>query len=420
MINKDERLIFHIDVNSAFLSWSAVYYKQKGSLIDLRDIPSIVGGDPITRHGIVLARSAPAKSLGIKTAESIYSAREKCPELVIVKPAYELYVNCSNALIKILSQYTPQIQRFSIDECFLDFTGMTHLYEDYMGLAYNIKERIKKELGFTVNIGISTNKLLAKMGGELKKPDMIHTLFPDEIKTKMWPLPVEELMMVGRATAPKLNQLNIFTIGDLANYNINILRYKLKSYGMLIWKYANGIDDSEVRKSNHIVMKGIGNSTTISFDVADKETAHQVILSLSEKVGMRLRESENYCRLVEICIRNANFINYSHQRKIYSSTDCTKKISQVACQLFDEIWQGEPIRHLAVRVSDLCTNEYCQSTLWDDKNIEKERAVDKVVDSLRQKFGDKSIVRATFLHSPIKGVSGGVGEEDYPSMSSIL
>lgn len=420
MKNNYKKLIFHIDVNSAYLSWEAAYRLQHGSEIDLREVPSVVGGDPVTRHGIVLAKSIQAKKLGVETGEPIYSAKQKCPELLIVSPHYDLYIICSNAMEEILYEYTPCIQKFSIDESFLDFSNMSHMYPDPIKLAYKIKERIKNELGFTVNVGISSNKFLAKMAGDLKKPDMIHTLFPEEIKEKMWPLPVSDLFMVGSSTLPKLNKLNIFTIGDLANYDLGILKSALKSHGELIWKYANGIDSSEVRKSNHVDMKGLGNSTTIPFNVEDIETAHKAILSLSEMVGMRLRNSRNCCQLVSISVRNTNFINYSHQRKIYSPTDNTKKIASVACKLFDELWKGEPIRHFGVRVSELCTNEYYQGSFFDDQNLEKNRAIDKTIDSLRLRYGSSSIVRATFIHSAIKSLSGGVGEEDYPVMTSIL
>lgn len=417
---KHRDLIFHIDVNSAYLSWESTYRLQHGDKIDLRTLPSVIGGDPVTRHGIVLAKSILAKEYNIKTGEAIYSAKQKCPELIIVPPRYDLYMMCSSAMHEILQEYTPLIQRFSIDESFLDFSNIKHLYSDPVELAYKIKDRIKKELGFTVNIGISSNKLLAKMAGDLKKPDMVHTLFPEEIKEKMWPLPVQDLFMVGRATLPKLNKLNIYSIGDLATYDLNVLMAALKSQGKLIWEYANGIDNSEVRKSNHIEMKGMGNSTTIRFDVEDKETAHKVILSLTEMVGMRLRYSQNCCKLIAISIRSYEFINYSHQRKIYNPTDNTKKIAKVACDLFDEVWKGEPVRHLGVRVSELCTNEYCQSSIFDEKNVEKDRAIDRAIDELRQKFGSKTIIRAAFINSGIKGLSGGVGEEEYPVMTSIL
>lgn len=414
------RLIFHIDVNSAYLSWEAAYRLQQGEQIDLRTIPSVVGGDEASRHGIVLTKSIPAKKFNIQTGETLHSARMKYQKLVVVPPRYWLYMQCSSAMNKILQEYTPNIQRFSVDESFLDFSNMENLYPDYMELAETIKERIKGELGFTVNIGISSNKLLAKVASDFKKPDRIHTLFPNEIKQKMWPLPVEELFMVGRATAPKLHKLNINTIGDLANYDLEFLKGKLKSQGEVIFNYANGIDYSEVRKSNYIEMKGIGNSTTIAFDVIDKETAHKVLLSLCETVGMRLRDSKNCCTVVSISVRGSDFTFYSHQKKLLVATDSTRKIWEVACYLFDNVWEGNPIRHLGVHVTEFCGNDFYQSSLLDTFNYDKDSKLNKVVDEIRLRFGHDAISRSCFLHSGLSSMCGGVGEEDYPIMSAML
>lgn len=413
-------VIFHIDVNSAYLSWEASYRLQQGEGLDLRTIPSVVGGDETSRHGIVLAKSIPAKKYSIKTGETLFEARRKCKELVIVPPRYWLYMQCSSAMNEILQEYTPVIQRFSVDESFLDFSNMEHIYPDYIALAKNIKERIKKELGFTVNIGISNNKLLAKVASDFKKPDRIHTLFPNEIKKKMWPLPVEDLFMVGRATVPKLHKLNINTIGDLANYDISIIKSILKSHGEVIWNYANGIDNSKVRKGNYIEMKGIGNSTTISFDVEDKETAHKVLLSLCETTSMRLRDSENCCRVVSVSIRGSDLINYSRQKKLITATDSTRKIYETACYLFDDVWNGNPIRHLGVRLTDFCNNDFYQYNLLDSFNYDKDKRLNRAVDAIRLKYGNNAIIRSCFLHSGLSSMCGGIGEEDYPLMSSIL
>ncbi len=414
------RLIFHIDVNSAYLSWEAAYRVQQGEKVDLREIPSIVGGDEESRHGIVLAKSIPAKKYKIQTGETLYNARIKCPDIVIVPPRYWLYMQCSNALNNILQEYTPNIQRFSVDESFLDFSDMESLYPDYMVLAETIKERIKKELGFTVNIGISNNKLLAKVASDFKKPDRIHTLFPNEIKEKMWVLPVEDLFMVGRATVPKLHNLNIFTIGDLANYDINALKKSLKSHGVLIWNYANGIDNSEVRKSNYIEMKGMGNSTTTAFNVEDKETAYKVLLSLCETVGMRLRDSKNCCRVVSISLRGTDMGFYSRQKKLDSPTDSTRKIYEMCTYLFDDAWRGLPLRHLGVHVTDLCNNDYYQYSLLDTFDYDKDRRINKAIDDIRLKYGRDAVYRSCFVNSGLRCMCGGVGEEDYQIMSSIL
>lgn len=413
-------LIFHIDVNSAYLSWEAAYRLQQGEKLDIRTIPSVIGGDESSRHGIVLAKSISAKKYNIKTGESLYEARRKCHELAVFPPRYWLYMQCSSAMHEILEEYTPIIQKFSVDESFLDFSNMENLYPDYMKLAETIKERIKRELGFTVNIGISNNKLLAKVASDLKKPDKIHTLFPDEIEKKMWPLSVEDLYMVGRATVPKLHKLNINTIGDLASYDVDILKNILKSHGELIWNYANGIDNSKVRKSNYIEMKGIGNSTTISFDVEDRETAHKVLLSLCETVGMRLRDSGNCCTVVSLFIRGNDLISYSRQKKLSTATDSTRKIYEGACYLFDNVWKGKSIRHLGVHITDFCNNDFYQYNLLDSFNYDKDRKLNKVVDEIRLKYGNKAIIRSCFLNSGLNPICGGVGEEEYPLMSSML
>ncbi len=414
------KLVFHIDVNSAYLSWEAVYRLQQGYEIDLREIPSVVGGDEASRHGIVLAKSIPAKQYHIHTGETLHNARIKCPDLVVIPPRYSLYMKCSSAMNSILKEYTPGIQRFSVDESFMDFSDMEHLYPSYLELAEIIKRRIKNELGFTVNIGISSNKLLAKVASDLKKPDRVHTLFHNELKDKMWPLPVGELFMIGRATEPKLHKLNIFTIGDLANYDLELLKYKLKSYGELIWNYANGIDDSYVRPSNYIAMKGIGNSTTTAFDVEDKETAYMFLLSLSETVGMRLRDSGNCCRVVSISLRGRDMLFYGMQKKIDVATDSTRRIYEVACYLFDKLWKGNPLRHLGVRVTEFCNNDFQQCSMLDNFDYEKDSRINTVVDNIRLKYGTGSIVRSCFLHSGLNPMCGGVGEDDYPMMSSLL
>ncbi|HEY8805760.1 MAG TPA: DNA polymerase IV [Clostridium sp.] len=416
------RLIFHIDANSAYLSWEAAYRLQQGEKIDLREVASVVGGDEESRHGIVLTKSIPAKKFDIHTGETLYNARAKCPNIVIVPPRYWLYMKCSAAMHQIFQEYTPKIQRFSIDESFLDFSNMELLYPDYIELAKTIKERIKNELGFTVNIGISNNKLLAKVASDFKKPNRIHTLFPNEIKSKMWPLPVEDLFMVGRATAPKLHSLNINTIGELANYNLEILKNKLKSHGQVIWNYANGMEFSEVRKSNYIEMKGIGNSTTIPFDVYDRDTAHIVLLSLCETVSMRLRDSKNCCTVVSINVRGSDMISYSRQKKLIVATDSTRKIYEIACYLFDNVWKGNTIRHLGIHITDFCSNEFYQCSLLDSFDYEKDKTINDTVDKIRIKYGSKAVVRSCFLHSGLNSMSGGMadGEEDYPLMSAKL
>ena len=413
----NQRIIFHIDVNSAYLSWTAAHKLQQGETLDLRTVPSVVGGDVESRHGIVLAKSIPVKKYNIQTGEPIYKALGKCKGLIVVPPNYNLFMKCSNAMVELLREYSSEIQRFSVDECFLE---MSNYKENYLKKAEEIKSRIEKELGFTVNIGISNNKLLAKMASDFKKPNNIHTLFPEEIEKKMWPLPVEDLFMVGRATKPKLNKLNIYTIGELARYDYDILIRVFKSFGKTLYEYASGIDDSEVRKSNHVNIKGMGNSTTIAYDIDTTEEAFKVLLSLTETTAARLRKSGNLCSLVAVSIKTNDFISYSHQRKLIAPTDSTNIIFNNIKEAFTRSWKGEAIRHLGVRVTEFNNNDFYQSSIFEDNNVEKYRKLDKAMDNIRAKYGTTSVIRSTFLYSGVRPLTGGNGEEDYLFMSSIL
>ncbi len=414
------KIIFHIDVNSAYLAWEAVHRLQHGETLDLRTIPSAVGGDPVKRHGIILAKSYAAKPYKIQTGESLMSAFQKCPTLTVVPPHYELYVRSSNALMALVGEYSAQIQRYSIDECFVDFTEMTHLFGDPLEVANIIRERVKKELGFTVSIGISSNKLLAKVASDMKKPDGVTTLYPEEISEKMWPLPVGDLFMVGRATLEKLTALGIKTIGDLANYDLDVLKSFMKSHGALIWNYANGIEDSTVKNSKRLAIKSIGNSSTLSFDIDNRKEAYLMLLSLCEMVGMRLRDSQYLARLVSVSYKTHKFISSGHQKKFEMPTDHTTEIYKIACKLFDEIWDETPIRHLGVRVSELCENDFVQLHLFDAYSKDKNNRLDATIDAIRARFEPKAIVRGCFVGSGIKPMTGGVGDDEFPMMSSIL
>lgn len=415
-----ERTIFHIDVNSAYLSWSAAYQlQQKISCIDLRTVPSIVGGDESKRHGIVLAKSIPAKKFGIVTGESLFSARGKCSSLVIVPPNYKLFMQCSDYMVAIFKEFFPLVERYSVDECFLDYTTMEHHHGSPVQFAHYLKNRIAKELGFTVNVGISSNKLLAKMASDFQKPDRVHTLYPHEIQKKMWPLPVGNLFMVGRATKRKLHALGIYTIGQLACTDPELLHGHFKSHGYVIHAFANGLDDSTVKPCAPKA-KGMGNSTTIAFDVEDARTAKLVLLSLTETVCMRLRDAQMLAGLVSISIKSNEFVALSHQMQLPEATAITHKIYQATCGLFDEAWSKEPIRHLGVRVSALVSNENTQLSLFDFEKHEKLSALDASIDQIRLKYGKTSVIRASFLHSGLRPLNGGMPEENYPIMSSLL
>lgn len=418
MVSDDDKLIFHVDVNSAYLSWTAVKMLQYGSTLDIRNIPSVIGGSEENRHGIILAASIPAKKYGIKTGESIFEAKLKCKDLAIYPPDYNHYVKSSDALYEMLCEYSPKIQRYSIDECFMD---CSHFKDNYKRIAMRLKMRISEELGFNCNIGISTNKLLAKMASDFKPKNTIHTLFKHEMPLKMWDLPVEDLFMVGRASSAKLHKLNINTIGDLAHTDVNLLINKLHSHGKLIYEYANGVDYSEVRKSNYLEIKGIGNSTTIAYDVETMDEAFKILLSLTESVAMRLRDSNSLCRLVAVSIKTNQFAHYSHQKQLNNHTDSTEVIFKGVKEAFKEVWKGEKIRQLGIRVTKLSSNEYFQETLFDFQKSEKQRKLDKTLDDLRNKYGKECVIRSTFLHSGVRPINGGTGShEDYPMMSSLL
>lgn len=283
-------IIYHIDVNSAFLSWEATkQLSENADAPDIRTFPSVIGGNEEMRHGIVLAKSPSAKKYGIVTGEPLIQARRKCPDLKVYPPNFSLYVERSKEFLALLERYAPSIEAYSIDEAFCDMTGTTGLYGDPVAFAHTLKDTIENELHFTVNIGVSSNRLLAKMASDFEKPNKVHTLFPDEIATKFWPLPIENLFFVGKSTAKKLRSLGITTIGELAQSNHDMIVSVFKSHGDTIWNYANGIESTELTHATP-ANKGYGNSTTIHFDVTDSATAKHVLLSL------RNRRCQNPCR----------------------------------------------------------------------------------------------------------------------------
>ena len=283
------RIIFHIDVNAAFLSWTAAYRCQVlGEQQDLRDIPAAIAGEKANRHGIILAKSLPAKRMGVKTGEPIFQAVKKCPQLVTAPPDYALYTQASRRFIALLRSFTPLVEQYSIDEAWADMTGTERLYGSPVLAARTIKQQIREQLGFTVNIGVAPNKLLAKIAGDFEKPDRVHTLFPEEIPEKLWPLPVRELFLVGRATEEKLHRLGIRTIGALAKSDPALLQRYLHKPGLRLWHYANGrCDDALLPEQPE--NKGYGNSTTLPADVTDFPQAERVLLRLCETVGTRHR-----------------------------------------------------------------------------------------------------------------------------------
>lgn len=408
-----KNIIFHIDVNSAFLSWEAVYrLKHLGGTIDLRNIPAAVGGDMSKRHGIILAKSIPCKPYKIQTGEPVTDALKKCPQLTLVPPNYELYEKSSKAFISILRQFSPKVEQYSIDEAYLDMTGTQKLFGSPVIAATTIKDRIYQELGFTVNVGISSNKLLAKMASDFKKPNRVHTLFPEEIEEKMWPLSVGDLFFVGNATEKKLYTLGIRTIGELAKSELYMLTSVLKKQGEVVWNFANGNDISVV-EPEQASNKGYGNSTTIPFDVSDSGTAKMVLLSLAETIGRRLRKDNSKIEVVSVGIRLFDLSYVSHQCVLPYSTNITNEIHSVAGRLFDEMWDGTPIRHLGIHTSRVTNDDNMrQLSLFETDDFEKLERMDQAVDKIRERFGTDAIMRASFAkQQSIDHSSGGISKE---------
>lgn len=395
----NQRIIYHIDVNSAFLSWQACHMlKTAPDSVDIRTIPSVIGGSEKLRHGIVLAKSSPAKKYNIQTAETLVSARKKCPGLVIVPPDYEIYVRYSSRFIDLLQQYAPVIEQYSIDEVFCDMTGTEKLYGNPVDFAHRLKNIIKKELGFTVNIGVSENKLLAKMASDFEKPDKVHTLFPSEIREKMWPLPVNELFFSGKSSVAKLHSLGIHTIGELASTDVSILRSVLKKQGEVLWNYANG-HDLELVTDHKVPAKGFGNSVTTAFDVTDEYAAGNILLSLCETVGARIRAAKAYISVVTVTIVGNDFSRYSRQTSLPSTTDSTEMIYEISRKLFSEIWNGTPIRLLGVSTGKAQNESYEQLTLFDNTKNDRLKQLDSAIDRIRHQYGEDSLIRASFLET---------------------
>lgn len=399
-----DRIIFHIDVNSAYLSWSSLKNLENGSDTDLRTLPSIIGGDMERRHGVVLAKSIPAKAYGVSTGEPIVNALRKCPQLLIEPPDHELYHSRSLELMGFLSDICPDIEQVSVDECYMDYTPVSGKYASPAEAATVIKDKIYDKFGYTVNVGISDRKVLAKMASDFKKPNLVHTLYTNEIKEKMWPLPVSSLYMCGRSSVDTLHKLEILTIGDLARADKGILSAHLKSHGILLWEYANGIDASGVI-TTPIDLKGIGNSITLKRDALTKEDAYKALLSLSETVGRRLRDSGQLAGMISTEIKYSSFQTVSHQTTLETPVCTTDTVYKTACMLFDEIWSGMPIRLLGIRTSKLVSEEEpVQLSLFDltppaahREDTARQKQLDMALDSIRNKYGNDSVVRGSLL-----------------------
>ena len=410
----EKTYIFHVDANSAFLSWTAAYrVNVLGEREDLREIPSIVGGDQEKRHGIVLAKSIPAKKYGIRTGEAVLTAREKCPGLIVVPPDYGLYVAASRAFIGKLKEYCDRVIQYSIDEAWAVFKGFEKLYGQgqMLNFAHRLKDEIRDELGFTVNIGVSTNFLLSKMAGDFSKPDKVHTLFPEEVPAKMWPLPVSDLFFVGRATAAKLHRLGIYTIGELAAADEGLIEAHLKQPGLVVQGYARG-RDLQPSVFTHNANKGYGNSMTAPADITETETARHLLLSLCETVGTRLREDNVRISVVSVHITTCEFIHAGRQMQLLTATDVTEEIYRAACTVFDRLWDGKiPVRQIGVHTSGVQADAGRQYNLFDLQKFDRLEKLGRTVDCIRKKYGEDAVFRAGFLNGRVPHMGGGTDKE---------
>lgn len=391
------RIVMHIDVNNAFLSWEAIYLLKQGYKYDIRESYAVIGGDEASRHGIVLAKSNAVKKLGIVTGESLYSARKKCRVLKVYPAHHAFYHQMSEKMFRLLEKYTNDIEKASIDECYLEYTNIEHLYGNYYDFAKKIQLEIKETLGFTVNVGIANNKLCAKMASDFSKPFKIHTLFMDEIEEKMYPLPIEDLFGIGKKTAPKLKALNIHTIGALAHTDEQFLSKYFKNQAKFMILQARGIDDSPV-DSEVSSPKGISHSTTLSRDYKNLSTLYPILEELTESVCIELRRQEKYAYVVTTFIKNNQFKQTSHQQKLKNATNNTLEIYTVAKALLQELWCEEPIRLIGMRVDHLTDVKTEQLSLFTPiLQKEKNQKLDQVVDNLKEKYGLHAIGSASTL-----------------------
>ena len=387
------RIILHVDVNNAFLSWTALWLIKNGYNKDIRDRYAVIGGKESDRRGIVLAKSNLCKSKGVKTAETISTARRKCPYLEVYSPNFKVYKYFSDKMYEYLCSYTDIIERYSIDECFLDYTNSINLFGDPIKIAYKIKDDIYNKFGFTVNVGVGNNKLLAKMASDFEKPNKVHTLFSSEIVDKMHPLPVGDLFMIGKSASKKLMEMKIFTIGDLAKTPADILIKRFKSMGKMMHDYANGVDNSPVYYEKELA-KSISSSTVLAYNYHDIEKIKEVIMHLSMDVGKKIRDNKMYADTIGIWIKYSYFDKISKQQKLDSSISTDEEICNNAIRLFDKLWNKEDgIRSICVFVSGLSLVKKKQLSLFDnfDKNDDNNEKLQNVIDDIRNKYGSDII-----------------------------
>ena len=385
----------HIDVNNAFLSWTAIYLLKNGYKYDIRKTYAVVGGDESSRHGIVLAKSTPAKKKGIVTAETIYSARKKCNTLKVYPPNYKYYKYMSDKLFNLIKTYSPDIEKMSIDECFLDYTPVKHLYGNELDFAYKLKKEIYDKLGFTVNIGIANNKLCAKMASDFSKPYKVHTLYDEEVKVKMWKLDVDDLFGIGKKTAHKLHDLNINTIYDLANINEEKLYKHFKNQAKVMIRMANGIGSDFVNSAEDDP-KGIGREVTLDHNINSKKELYPYLLSLTENICLKLRSQNKYAYVVAVTLKDKFFKRKSHQKRLVNATNITEEVYSLAKELLDDMDIDDGIRLIGVRLDNLSSISNHQTSLFENLDSrEDNKKLEKTVDKIKEKYGYQVIKKAS-------------------------
>lgn len=391
----------HIDVNNAFLSWSAIDMLNSGFKYDIRNSYAIIGGDEKSRRGIVLAKSMPAKRMGVVTGETLYSARKKCPKLKTYRPNYKLYKSMSDKMFDLISSYSPDIEKMSIDECFLDYTPVKRLYGDEVKFAYKLKKEIYEKLGFTVNIGIGNNKLCAKMASDFLKPNRVHTLYMDEVEGKMWPLDVGKLFGIGKQTSVKLHNLGINTIADLANTDEKVLYKHFKNQARVMIRWARGIG-SDIVDSSESEAKGIGNETTLSHNIFYKEELYPYLLGLCENVCLRLRRENRYAYVVVVTIKDRFFKRKSHQKKMVNATNITEEVYEKTKKILDEMDISDGVRLIGVRLDNLQNSSFHQTSLFEDISEREDiGTLDKTVDEIKDRYGFRIINKASLIDKKV-------------------
>lgn len=387
-----DRIILHIDVNSAFLSWSAIKLLKEGYKKDIRNEIAVIAGDPSKRHGVIVAASVPAKKIGIRPPTNLFEARKIYRDLIVVKPDHSFYKLCSSKLIAFLKFLFPIVEQFSIDECFIDYTESKAKYGNEVEFAHRLKDEIYRRFGFTVNIGIGNNKLCAKMASDFEKPNKVHTLYLNEFKEKVWHLDINDLFMAGKASCNKLRSMGINTIGELANTDESLLISKLKSHGKLLHDYANGIDDSKLNVESYNDRKSISFSKTLEFSTNNPDKIYDCFKVFSKKIEKILKERHFFAHTVTITIRNDEFQTTTHQKKLLNSIHKEEDIYFVAKEIFNKVWDEEKIRLIGLGVSDFSESYVYQMSLFEEPK--EEDNITKVIRDLNKKYGKDIIKKA--------------------------